>query len=124
MPVGVGRASHHRKPEHSPVDSHREKCRSSAKESATEAGEPNRGEQRRHAVLALDMLLTVPWEDPMISPKQILVATDFSTASEAALLYGRSFARTYGATLHLLHIVDDIAARTAEMASRPDGHDH
>jgi nucleotide-binding universal stress UspA family protein len=53
----------------------------------------------------------------MIAPKQILVATDFSTASEAALLYGRSFARTYGATLHVLHVVDDIATRTAELTA-------
>jgi len=47
----------------------------------------------------------------MIALKNVLVATDFGEASEAALAYGRDFARTFGATLHVLHIVDDAAAR-------------
>ena len=51
----------------------------------------------------------------MIAPKKILVATDFSEPAQTALDYGRSFARTYGAQLEVLHVVDDIAARTAEM---------
>src|SRR6185295_9108222 len=50
----------------------------------------------------------------MIALKQILVATDFSEASDAALLYGRQLARAHGATLHLLHIVGNVAS---EMAS-------
>ena len=50
----------------------------------------------------------------MIALKHILVATDFSEASDAALLYGRQLARTHGATLHLLHIVGSVAS---EMAS-------
>jgi nucleotide-binding universal stress UspA family protein len=46
----------------------------------------------------------------VIKIDNILVATDFSEASDAALLYGIHFARAYGATLHLLHVVDDMAA--------------
>lgn len=47
----------------------------------------------------------------MIALKNVLVATDFGEASDAALAYGRDFARTFGATLHVLHIVDDVMAR-------------
>jgi nucleotide-binding universal stress UspA family protein len=47
----------------------------------------------------------------MLALKNILVATDFSDASLAALDYGRELARSYGATLHLLHVVDDIRWR-------------
>ena len=43
----------------------------------------------------------------MILLKQVLVATDFSPASEAALAYGRALARTFGASLHVLHIVEN-----------------
>src|SRR6266851_4444247 len=44
----------------------------------------------------------------MIALKNILVATDFGEAAESALAYGRAFARTFGATLHVLHVADDI----------------
>ncbi|HEY1912702.1 MAG TPA: universal stress protein [Vicinamibacterales bacterium] len=44
--------------------------------------------------------------------RKILVATDFSEPSEAALAYGRELARTFGAKLTLLHIVDDVTAHT------------
>lgn len=47
----------------------------------------------------------------MISLKNVLVATDFTDASKVALDYGRDLARAYGATLHVLHIVDDLAHR-------------
>ena len=43
----------------------------------------------------------------MIKISNVLVATDFSDASESALLYGREFARTFGATLHVLHVVEN-----------------
>jgi len=43
----------------------------------------------------------------MIVLKQILVATDFSEASAAALNYGRALARTFGASLHLLHVMEN-----------------
>jgi nucleotide-binding universal stress UspA family protein len=47
----------------------------------------------------------------MIRIKNVLVATDFSEQSKSALDYGRELARTYGATLHVIHVVDDIVAR-------------
>jgi len=47
----------------------------------------------------------------MITLKKVLVATDFSAPSEAALAYGREFARNFGAALSVVHIVDDIIAR-------------
>lgn len=43
----------------------------------------------------------------MIKITSVLVATDFSDASDSALLYGREFARTFGATLHVLHVVEN-----------------
>ena len=49
----------------------------------------------------------------MIVLKHILVATDFSDASGAALVYGRELARCYRATLHVLHAVDDLRWRYA-----------
>lgn len=47
----------------------------------------------------------------MIAIKNVLVATDFSPASETALVYGRALARTFNGTLHVLHVVDNLAAR-------------
>jgi nucleotide-binding universal stress UspA family protein len=49
----------------------------------------------------------------MITIKNVLVATDFSPVAEAALVYGRALARTFGGKLHVLHVVDDFAARLA-----------
>jgi nucleotide-binding universal stress UspA family protein len=46
----------------------------------------------------------------MITLKNILVATDFSEPSDAALAYGRALARTFKATLHVLHVVDNLSA--------------
>jgi nucleotide-binding universal stress UspA family protein len=43
--------------------------------------------------------------------KHVLVATDFSDTSAVALKYGRELARTFGATLHVVHAVDLLAAR-------------
>ena len=40
----------------------------------------------------------------MIVIRNVLVATDFGAASEAALNYGRNIARQFGARLHLLHV--------------------
>ena len=39
--------------------------------------------------------------------KTILVPTDFSAPAERALAYARSLADAYGATLHLLHVIED-----------------
>src|ERR1700674_4701870 len=44
----------------------------------------------------------------MIRLKKILVATDFGESSEAALAYGRDLARGFDATLHVLHIVQNV----------------
>ena len=43
----------------------------------------------------------------MILLKRVLVATDFSEASDAALTYGRTLAQTFGASLHLLHVMEN-----------------
>jgi nucleotide-binding universal stress UspA family protein len=44
----------------------------------------------------------------MITLKNILVAIDFSEPSDAALMYGRELATRFGATLHVLHVVQNI----------------
>lgn len=49
----------------------------------------------------------------MMALKNVLVATDFGEAAGAALAYGREFARTFGAQLHVLHVVEDVPARYA-----------
>jgi len=43
----------------------------------------------------------------MIRLKQILVPIDFSSPSERASDYGLTLARKFGATLHLLHVIED-----------------
>lgn len=48
----------------------------------------------------------------MIALKNILVATDFGEAAEAALTYGRALARGFGATLHVLHVTNNIYMET------------
>jgi nucleotide-binding universal stress UspA family protein len=45
----------------------------------------------------------------MIALKNILVATDFSEPADAALLYGRTLARTFNATLHVVHVIGHIS---------------
>jgi nucleotide-binding universal stress UspA family protein len=47
-------------------------------------------------------------EESMLAIKNILVPTDFSEASDAALTYGRELAGRFGATLHLLHATDNL----------------
>jgi nucleotide-binding universal stress UspA family protein len=47
----------------------------------------------------------------MIAPRNILVATDFGEAAETALAYGRALARTFGASLHLLHVKENTFLR-------------
>ncbi|HEV3214820.1 MAG TPA: universal stress protein [Vicinamibacterales bacterium] len=59
----------------------------------------------------------------MITLTRILVATDFSEASNAALLYGRELARSFGARLDLLHVVPNLAkyyAAEAYTAAYPE----
>jgi nucleotide-binding universal stress UspA family protein len=47
----------------------------------------------------------------MIVLKNILVATDFSEPSANALVYGKDLARSYNATLHVLHVTEDVLMR-------------
>jgi nucleotide-binding universal stress UspA family protein len=47
----------------------------------------------------------------MVALKRILVATDFGEAAHVALAYGRELARTFGATLHVLHVADNVLGR-------------
>lgn len=60
----------------------------------------------------------------MITLKHILVATDFSSPSDAALAYGRALARNFNAMLHVVHVVGNISAMVygaeAYMASTPE----
>jgi len=53
----------------------------------------------------------------MIRIKNVLVATDFSEPSTVALDYGRELARTYAATLHILHVTEDLRWRFAADAT-------
>jgi nucleotide-binding universal stress UspA family protein len=55
----------------------------------------------------------------MITLKKILVPTDFSVEGDAALTYGRALARTFGATLHLLHVADNLYLRLGNDAFIP-----
>jgi nucleotide-binding universal stress UspA family protein len=43
----------------------------------------------------------------MRKPRQILVPTDFSEAANAAKAYATVLADTFGATLHVLHVIPD-----------------
>lgn len=43
----------------------------------------------------------------MIRLKKILIPTDFSVCSEAAVLHGFELAHSFDATVHLLHVVED-----------------
>jgi nucleotide-binding universal stress UspA family protein len=44
----------------------------------------------------------------MIAFKNVLVATDFGEPSTTALEYGRAFARTFNASLHVIHVVENV----------------
>lgn len=44
----------------------------------------------------------------MIALKQILVATDFSEPADVAVNYGRDLARAYDATLHVIHVIENM----------------
>jgi nucleotide-binding universal stress UspA family protein len=47
----------------------------------------------------------------MIVLNQVLVASDFRPPSDAARIYGRALARTFGATLHVLHVAENFFLR-------------
>jgi nucleotide-binding universal stress UspA family protein len=44
----------------------------------------------------------------MIALKNVLVATDFGEAADSALNYGRELAARFGATLHVLHVAQNV----------------
>ena len=46
----------------------------------------------------------------MIALTHILVATDFSEPADVALTYGRDLARAYDATLHVMHVIENMLA--------------
>jgi len=46
----------------------------------------------------------------MLTLKTVLVPTDFSDASESALRYGKAMARAFGASLHVVHVMEDLLA--------------
>jgi nucleotide-binding universal stress UspA family protein len=48
----------------------------------------------------------------MIAIKNILVATDFGEAADSALGYGRELASRFGATLHVLNVVENFYVTT------------
>lgn len=43
----------------------------------------------------------------MIALKNVLVPTDFSETSDSALRYGKALASAFGATLHVVHVVEE-----------------
>jgi nucleotide-binding universal stress UspA family protein len=45
----------------------------------------------------------------MLAINNILVATDFGEAADSALDYGRELAARFGATLHVLHVAEEVA---------------
>jgi nucleotide-binding universal stress UspA family protein len=61
----------------------------------------------------------------MLAIRKILVGTDFSPCSDAALRYGRDLARQFGAALHLMHVVApagpvDIVGMSGYVAAVPE----
>ena len=48
----------------------------------------------------------------MLTLRNVLVATDFSAPSDAALAYGRKLATRFGATLHVLHVAQSVYITT------------
>ena len=60
----------------------------------------------------------------MVTLKRILIATDFGEAADVAFAYGRELARTFGASIDVLHVADNVLARgfagEAYLASYPE----
>jgi len=56
----------------------------------------------------------------MIALRHILVASDFGEPAAVALAYGRELARTFGATLHVVHVVDRVDAHLAAVDGFPE----
>lgn len=47
----------------------------------------------------------------MVALERVLVATDFGDAAAMALTYARELARTFRASLSVVHVVEDVASR-------------
>jgi len=56
----------------------------------------------------------------MVALKHVLVATDFGEPASVALDYGRELARLFGATLHVVHVVNDINGRALGLTGFPE----
>jgi nucleotide-binding universal stress UspA family protein len=55
----------------------------------------------------------------VITPRNIVVATDFGDAAGRALQYGLEFARAFGSRLHIVHVADDFAGRVISGVGMP-----
>ena len=64
-------------------------------------------ERSRRMRLAQAVLCEAVKGADMINLAHVLVATDFSDASASALKYARELARTFGARLHVLHVIEN-----------------
>lgn len=51
----------------------------------------------------------------MIAIKNVLVATDFSGPSESAVNYARAMARSFGASLHVIHVFEPLWITSADV---------
>jgi nucleotide-binding universal stress UspA family protein len=54
----------------------------------------------------------------MLSLAKILVATDFGPDAQAALMQGRELSRTFGASLHLFHVLENSFLRATPVDPR------
>jgi nucleotide-binding universal stress UspA family protein len=59
----------------------------------------------------------------MILMNAILAATDFGETSDAALVYGRNLARTFGARLHVVHVAEDVRTTAGQELFAGDLHE-
>jgi nucleotide-binding universal stress UspA family protein len=63
----------------------------------------------------------------MIALANVLVTTDFSEPSDVALKYGRALSSAFGASLHVLHVLEEIVTHAwmpeVYVASLPGIHD-
>jgi len=60
---------------------------------------------------------------PRVAVKNIIVATDFSPASELAVRYATAIARHYGAKVHLVHALEATARDSGEHSGALWGHE-
>jgi nucleotide-binding universal stress UspA family protein len=72
-----------------------------------------------NAIIGIGSPGSQPREALMMTLKNVLVAMDFGEAATSALAYGRELARRFNATLHVIHVVDDVAARLVTSSGLP-----